>query len=285
MNGLNFFTPVTYVTPSKSLESSLLQTADNYFYLGGKKAYVIEKDTQNKQENVILCDSKTSALEKIGKVISYFTIVIPFFVLITKSFLRLNHHFKVIPTKVQTETNQNTNNDKDITSKVRNLMEKISPNEDSKEVASEISFFIRRGIVEGNEPLTVDLNSLGLSLDEADDTEEIINGTTVKKPTTLRKFTEDLISDINEQIKENSKYTKINDKRKIAIFMSSTNDIKKNGYFVKYNYSGCKNKGRLCLNEEDEKNRWIGRILVALKEKGYIRNYKDMVGGSIQIDV
>lgn len=104
---LNFFTAVSYRNTSNSLQSLLIDKVDDYFYLGGKKAYVIQGRTKKGLEKAVLSDAKSSTLAKVAKVVSYFTLVIPFFMLIIKAVLRSKHSFKVIDPKQKLEKGLN----------------------------------------------------------------------------------------------------------------------------------------------------------------------------------
>lgn len=123
MPKLNFFTSVTYGVSSKSLGSFLLENVDNYFYLGGKKAHVIQGRTKSGQEKVILSETKSSLLARVGKVLSYFTIVIPLIMLIAKSILRSTNSFKLIDPKQKLEKGVNISEDTVV--KIQGLMPKI----------------------------------------------------------------------------------------------------------------------------------------------------------------
>lgn len=123
MTKLNFFTPVTYTNPSNSSGSSLLEKVDNYFYLGGKKAYVIQGRTENGQEKVILSDSTSSFLTRIGKILSYCTLILPLFMLIAKAVLRSTHSFKLIDPRQELEKGMNIS--EEIAVKIQTLVPKI----------------------------------------------------------------------------------------------------------------------------------------------------------------
>lgn len=103
MTSINFFTSIAYASSPKPLSASILEQVDNYFYLGGKKAHVIEGEVQSEEEQVIFAETNSSLLARIGKVFSYFTIIIPLLMLITKAILRSNHNFKVINPKEKLE--------------------------------------------------------------------------------------------------------------------------------------------------------------------------------------
>lgn len=105
MSGISFFTAVKYnENHKKSFGESLLEAVDNYFYLGGKKAFVLDQRSKDGREKVVLLsDPNSSLLARIGKVFTYFTFIIPVLFLITKTLLRLTHSFKVISAKKKFE--------------------------------------------------------------------------------------------------------------------------------------------------------------------------------------
>ena len=93
MNKLNFFTPIVYKSKDTPLSSRVLQKVDNYFYLGGKKAYVIQSKNNDK---VVLSHSQCSRIAIAVKVLSYSTIFLPLIMLGIKTALRSKHHYKII---------------------------------------------------------------------------------------------------------------------------------------------------------------------------------------------
>lgn len=128
MSKLSFFTPIDYRSSPKSINSNLLEKVDNYFYLGGKKAHVIQGRTKTKHEKVMLSESCTSALAKVGKILSYFTIVIPLIMLIAKTILRSQHSYKIINPKQQLEKGINIS--EATIAKIQQLIPKIIKRED-----------------------------------------------------------------------------------------------------------------------------------------------------------
>jgi hypothetical protein len=52
---------------------------------------------------VLLSETGSSLLARVGKVISYFTLIIPLIMLITKAALRSRHNFKLIDLKQELE--------------------------------------------------------------------------------------------------------------------------------------------------------------------------------------
>lgn len=78
-----------------------IETVDNYFYFGGKKAYVIPGEAQQGIEGTILIEEKSSPgfLVTALKVIVYLNIAMSFIFFIAKVILRSIHSFYIIDTK------------------------------------------------------------------------------------------------------------------------------------------------------------------------------------------
>lgn len=110
MSGISFFTPISYENNSScSLGAKLLETVDNYFYLGGKKAFVIRDRTAAGQEQVVLSEGKPSLitgrislLVTVAKVISYITPIM-LAMLFAKAILRATHRFHLVDPQEQLE--------------------------------------------------------------------------------------------------------------------------------------------------------------------------------------
>jgi len=104
MTQVKFLTPISYGVQDKSFGKALLEDMDHYFYLGGKKAYVIPNRVANEKEVVVLGDSleKPSCISSALKVASYFTIIIPLIVLLAKAILRHVYQFHLSTEKVET---------------------------------------------------------------------------------------------------------------------------------------------------------------------------------------
>lgn len=92
---VNFFTPVTFGSHSKTYSEALLEQCDNYFYLGGRKAHVIPNSRVNGQKGTLLRNDTTPFFTTMVKVISYATIILPLIVLIAKALLRSMHPFYI----------------------------------------------------------------------------------------------------------------------------------------------------------------------------------------------
>ena len=101
---VHFFTAVTFGDQPKSCSQSLLETVDNYFYLGGKKACVIPGHTQSGSEGTILVSKETPSFAITAlKVITYLTVALPVIMLILKAVLRSIHTFHIIHTEQKLE--------------------------------------------------------------------------------------------------------------------------------------------------------------------------------------
>jgi hypothetical protein len=95
INSVSFFTPVSFGDKSKSFSETLLEYADDYFYLGGRKACVISNLSTDNGREVTYKDDSPSFLATALKVLTYVTLVIPLIVLALKTLLRLTHDFKL----------------------------------------------------------------------------------------------------------------------------------------------------------------------------------------------
>jgi hypothetical protein len=103
MMNLDFFTPISFGNQPKSYTQSLLETADNYFYLGGKKAYVISGDMAQTSQGVVVLRESQSLLTTALKAASYVTLVLPAIMMGIKFILRSTHSFHVINVRQEIE--------------------------------------------------------------------------------------------------------------------------------------------------------------------------------------
>lgn len=95
MTQISFFNAVNFGNQPKTTRQSLLETVDDYFYLGGKKACVIPGKIQNNSIEVEFRQDSPNFLTTIIKVITYCTLVFPLFMLIAKAALRSKYEFHV----------------------------------------------------------------------------------------------------------------------------------------------------------------------------------------------
>lgn len=126
MPKVGFFTAVSFGDQPKSCSQSLLETVDSYFYLCGKKAYVIPGNLQQGSEGTILRNDSSTCLVTAIKVISYATVILPVIILIAKIVLRSIHTFFLIQGPLQdAQPNSNPINATDHLAAKRQLEEGI----------------------------------------------------------------------------------------------------------------------------------------------------------------
>lgn len=102
MSNISFFTPVVF-EKDRTARQYLLEKVDGYFSLGGKRAFVISGNKSDQNYDVQMKDYKSGAISKLLfttlKIISYLTIVLPVFMIISKLVLRANYSFKLTEVK------------------------------------------------------------------------------------------------------------------------------------------------------------------------------------------
>ncbi|MFN4174094.1 MAG: DUF648 domain-containing protein [Parachlamydiaceae bacterium] len=129
---IGFFTAVEYEKGPKSFSTRLLETVDDYFYLGGKKAFVIQGKSKKGHEKALLSDAHSSLLARIAKVLSYFTLVLPVSLLALKAVLRSKHSFRQIDPKKWLEKGISIK--PETIAKIQSLMPKIVAKQDDQEI-------------------------------------------------------------------------------------------------------------------------------------------------------
>ncbi len=132
MGQVNFFTAVSFGSHPKSCSQSLLEAVDSYFYLGGKKAFVIPGDIDQGAKKVVLSQDSSSFLGTVFKVISYATLIIPAIVLIAKAILRSIYSFETVDVKKQLE--EGIDISPETIAKIQELMPKIRSRDDDDEI-------------------------------------------------------------------------------------------------------------------------------------------------------
>ncbi|MFI5335076.1 MAG: hypothetical protein ACHQT8_07985 [Chlamydiales bacterium] len=100
MANVGFFTPITFNGRYTSCSEGLLELVDSYFYLGGRKAFVIPAPGPAR---AVLMQETPELLMSALKVASYFTLVLPTVMLIAKVILRAVHHFEALDARVLLE--------------------------------------------------------------------------------------------------------------------------------------------------------------------------------------
>lgn len=96
MESISFFTPVDFGSHAKTFTESLTERVDNYFYLGGKKAYVIPAAIVNGSQGVEIVEEEQSLLKTCIKVATYFTLVLPVILMVLKVLLRGSSDFHIV---------------------------------------------------------------------------------------------------------------------------------------------------------------------------------------------
>jgi hypothetical protein len=106
MLSVPFFTPIAYEIETVSLVENILEVVDSYFYLGGNKAFVISSGDDGTRESILKEDSP-SFIATALKIATYFSLILPFIVLLAKAMLRSCYTFllqtKVIEKKTKEE--------------------------------------------------------------------------------------------------------------------------------------------------------------------------------------
>ena len=103
LSKVSFFTPVIFYDKTSSTSDNLLEIADDYFFWGGKKAYVLPAAKGTNTEETVLCKSSPSFLNKAIKIFLLFTVIVPAIMLISKLVLRSQYTFSIIKAKQKLE--------------------------------------------------------------------------------------------------------------------------------------------------------------------------------------
>ena len=89
-----FFTPITFDRPTTTWGERLLQKADDYFYLGGKRAHVFK-------DGPVKVTTDTASWTEIAlKVASYLTVILPLVILSVKVVCRFQTNIVLTGKKV-----------------------------------------------------------------------------------------------------------------------------------------------------------------------------------------
>lgn len=131
-NNIEFFTAIKYAHDNKSFKESVLENVDNYFYLGGKKAHVIQEKSKNGHQKIFLSESSLSSLERALKISSYCTVILPLIFIALKAALRANLTFKIIDHKKRLEKGINVSDE--TISKIEALIPTILAKKDSDQI-------------------------------------------------------------------------------------------------------------------------------------------------------
>jgi len=127
------------------------------------------------------------------------------------------------------------------------------------------AFYEKKGIITGKEPIQVDIDFLGLDLNEKSQINVTVgfdHGTgvsiTEEQTFNLRKVTEDIIAEINRLIQDSSDKASTRGQR---FFVLNTHNDPFNAYSI---------LGLSSTGGEGEKQLWLHRIISALVDKGHI---------------
>ncbi|MGR3951566.1 MAG: DUF648 domain-containing protein [Chlamydia sp.] len=96
MSTISFWNAVSFKNAESTALQKILETADAYLYLGGKRAIVLSGNTNPSIIFVQLEESQTSWISKIVKIASYFLFIIPLAALTIKYVLRNRYSFTII---------------------------------------------------------------------------------------------------------------------------------------------------------------------------------------------
>jgi len=101
---VSFFTAVDYGDSPKTTFQFFLEKTDSYFYLGGRKARVIPLEFNGTSQGIEWISESPSILITSFKIASYFSVVLPLIMLITKAVLRSRQNFYEISPKNYSST-------------------------------------------------------------------------------------------------------------------------------------------------------------------------------------
>lgn len=135
MSEIKFFTPVYYGPLANTLEKKAIENIDSFFHFYGRKAVVMtDRSAKSGIEKVVFSDTKFSTktlFKVIGIVLSYFTVIIPLAMLVSKAVLRSSHHYKLLASKELEPPNILI----DVEKPQKDLQQEVKPVIDPKELA------------------------------------------------------------------------------------------------------------------------------------------------------
>lgn len=135
-----------------------------------------------------------------------------------------------------------------------------------KEIESNIQlkqYYKNHGIVTGKEPIKVDISLIGFDLSKEIEEDRFTkeNDGTPSKMYSLKKIIEDVVDEINKLIQKTPGNMSVKGQR---YFVLNTNHEP----FSKYNSLGLPEK--FVITDEEDKQRWLHRVIQALVDKGYL---------------
>lgn len=133
MEYISKYTPVCYGSAPKSFPQMILEKADDFFFIYGKKAVVITGCTSGASQGVKLVDAQTTVIGLAIRIALSLTIIIPTLLFIAKMALRSYYHFYVVGTP-QEELERGIELTPETLAKVQQILPSILKTEDSKDV-------------------------------------------------------------------------------------------------------------------------------------------------------
>lgn len=98
MSQISFMTPITY-----PMQSTWVGMVDDYFHIGDEKAFVMQADTAESNARVVFYKAPTSLTEKIVKIATYITIIIPLIMFAAKTALRMPYSYIIVDPRQELE--------------------------------------------------------------------------------------------------------------------------------------------------------------------------------------
>lgn len=96
MTNVNFLTALKYDFQKQTCCQSLKEKVDGYFYLGGRRAKVLQNQSRDRAEIAVMIESNVSRLTQVALIMSYLTVFIPFILFLLKLAFRLPHKVRLI---------------------------------------------------------------------------------------------------------------------------------------------------------------------------------------------
>ena len=99
MSQASFLTPVTY-----PMQSTWIGMVDDYFHIGDEKAFVMQADAEKANARIVFYKAPTSLTEKIIKIATYITIIIPLIMFAVKAALRMPYSYVIVDPRQELES-------------------------------------------------------------------------------------------------------------------------------------------------------------------------------------
>lgn len=144
MSEINFFKPIVYGSNAKTATEKAIENVDSYFHINGKQAFILPNRIEGGKQVVLLADESkfynrftleiriSNCFKIVGIALTYFTVVIPLAMFITKVALRATHSYKFITPKEDLEKGINIS--QKTLEKLKTLMPQILQKKDHPEI-------------------------------------------------------------------------------------------------------------------------------------------------------